>query len=294
VNPLISAPTTGMGLMLATFVAAAVLFTWLTIRYGPALGIAGALIFFPLLPTLAAVRVYDQGDMTHDRYLYLPSVGLCLLVGVVGGKLWPGSRFAMISLAGASAVIAIVFVYLTVTQQKFYKNDEAFYQRGIDVAPTNALATYLLGETYLGGGQPDRAMALFQTAHQLEPNNPITAFHLARGLFETHQYAEAEPLLAESAHVPALRANQKPLLLALANAKMNLGKPAEAEQVLRQLEGIDPTYRGLHRTLGILFQRERRLPEAQAEYTKEFRISGDVESGRQAAALEEFLGHASH
>jgi Tfp pilus assembly protein PilF len=178
--------------------------------------------------------------------------------------------------------------YQTLRQQKFYENDEVFYQRGIDVAPTNALVIDLLGETYLRKGEGTRSMDLFRRAYQLESNNPSTTFYLARGLFETHQYEEAETFLTKASQSSALVPRRKQILLALANTKMNLNKAPEAMQTLRQLEQIDPAYRGLHRTLGILFQRQGKIAEAQTEYLKEFRFAGDLEAGQQAAALARF------
>jgi hypothetical protein len=71
-----------------------VLFAWLALRYDWIIGLTAALVVLPILPVLAGFRIYPQGDIVHDRYLYLPSVGLCILIGLVVSKLWSTSRLA--------------------------------------------------------------------------------------------------------------------------------------------------------------------------------------------------------
>src|SRR3989442_869242 len=81
-NPLVSRPSSEMWLTLLPILAGVVLLAWLAVRYSRCIGLAGCLILLPLIPALAATRVYDQGNIAHDRYLYLPSVGFSLLFGL--------------------------------------------------------------------------------------------------------------------------------------------------------------------------------------------------------------------
>ncbi len=69
----------------------------------------------------------------------------------------------------------------------------------------------------------------------------------------------------------------------------SLGNLSGADGVLQELNQLDPKFPALHRTLGIVFQREGRINEAQAEYHKEFQVSGDMQAEQQAIALRQAL-----
>jgi protein O-mannosyl-transferase len=290
VNQLISTTTMGMWLTLALILAGVALLIWLAVRYSPAVGIGGALLFFPLLPLLAGVRVFQQGDMTHDRYLYLPSIGLCLLVGLIVKRLWAERQFLQPALLTLGLLWAGLFAWLTIAQQRYYKDDEAFYQRGIEVDPSNVLVIDDLGITYLNDGQSDKSLEQFRNAYRIAPDDPNVKFHLARGLFETHQYAAAEPLFEELSRSPQPDSTRmKKILLTLADVEISLAKLPEATQTLQRLNLLDSVFPGLHRTLGIVFQEQGQIPEAQAEYAREYEASGDLEAKRQAMALGNFM-----
>jgi Flp pilus assembly protein TadD len=289
VNPIISSPTIDMWFTAGGLLIAAALLTWVALRYSPLVGVGSSIIIFPLLPALLGIRIYDQGDMTHDRYLYLPSVGLCLLFGMLAQWLWTYPKPVKVIFLTASAALLVVFAILTIRQQRFYKNDEAFYQRAIDLDPTNVYVIDSFGAIHLENGENERAMEEFRTAFQVAPNDANAVYNLAHGLFETQQYAEAEPLLRQVSGSPELESKRKAILLTLADTKVSLGNLSGADGVLQELNQLDPKFPALHRTLGIVFQREGRLTEAQAEYHREFQVSGDMQAEQQAIALKQAL-----
>lgn len=289
VNPILSAPTTSMWTTVAGFVLATALLIWLALRYTPLIGIAASIIVLPLMPALLGIRIYDQGDMTHDRYLYLPSVGLCLLFGLLARWVWTGPKVIRVTFMTATTALLLAFAVLTIHQQRFYKNNEAFYQRALDLDPTNVYVIDSFAAIHLENGEWDRAMKEFRMAFHLAPNDANAIYNLAHGLFETHQYAEAEPLLRKVVDSPELASKRKPILLALADTKISLGNFSGADEVLQDLNQLDPKFPALHRTLGIVFQREGRLTEAQLEYHREFQVSGDMQAERQAIAMERLL-----
>jgi tetratricopeptide (TPR) repeat protein len=194
--------------------------------------------------------------MTHDRYLYLPSVGLCLLFGLLARWVWTGPKVIRVTFMTATTALLLAFAVLTIHQQRFYKNNEAFYQRAIDLDPTNVYVIDSFGAIHLENGEWDRAMNEFRTAFQLAPNDPNAVYNLAHGLFETHQYTEAEPLLRKVVDSPELASKRKPILLALADTEITLGSLSSGQDVLLKLEQLDPKFPALHRTFGILFQKE--------------------------------------
>lgn len=289
VNPVLSAPTLGMWLTAGGLSIALVGLMWIGFRHLPVIGIAAPIIALPLLPALLAIRIYDRGDMTHDRYLYFPSVGMCLLFGLLAKWAWTAPKPVRVTFVTAATALLLAFAFLTVRQQRFYKNNEAFYQCAIDLDPTNVYAIDSFGAIHLENGEWDRAMNEFRTAYQLAPSDPNAIYNLAHGFFEIKQYAKAVPLFKQIVNSPQLASRRKPVLLALADAEISLGNLSAGKEALRDLGRLDPEFRALHRTLGIVFQKEGRIREAQAEYHREFQISGDTQAEQQAIALQGFL-----
>lgn len=291
VNPLISAPTLAMWLALIGIVATLCVAVWVAIRDSPLAGFATALIIVPLIPVLAGIRVYDQGTMTHDRYLYLPSVGFCILYGLIAKRSLATSAIVRNGFLGATGMVCLVYAYITVIQQRFYEKDEVFYQRALDVSPDNALVIDYLGSVYLKQNDFERAIDQYQKAYKLAPENPNTTFVLAGGLFKNQQYAAAEPLFERLSTGFDEQQHDRNcvVLLSLATAQAQQGKLGEAQENLRRLSELDSNYPGLHRTLGIVLQRKGNIAEAQAEYAKEYQVSGDQESRRQAMSLANYL-----
>ena len=252
--------------------------------------LALALISFPIFPALNGIRIYEQGNMTHDRYLYLSSVGLCLLVGIAADnclRKWPKARIPMVlTVIG----ICFYFAHLTILQQHYYRDDEASFLRGLEVAPGNALVMESLGKIYLNGNDIDTALKWFRKADQTAPKNPNMKLQLARGLSLAGHFDEASAILDVLLKDERLPSRDHELaLLYLANANLQQGHLNESEEILRRLQKLNARFYGLHRSLGTVLQKEKKLPEAQSEYAKEFEITGDEESERQSLAIERFL-----
>jgi|SRR5579859_2087275 len=286
VNPLISSPSIGMCLVATALLLGLVALTWLSRTVSLVFGLTAALITLPLLPALAALRVYDQGNMTHDRYLYLPSVGLCLLLSVGVSYLWPRKRIRPAMLAIFLLILGAMG-YLTVRQQTFYRDDQSFYSRAIAVDGRNALVMGYLGDAYLEQRDNEHAMQWFERAVQTAPDDPNAEFYLARGLMKTNAYSTAMPYLQDLGYgaKPISPRRKSAVLLSLANAEIHLNERENAEHTLMDLERFNPTFPGTHRTLGIIYQQEGNIEKAQKEYASEFQISSDPESGQQAVAL---------
>lgn len=293
-NPLISAPTLAMWLAIAGILSGVILFVWLAVRYDLTIGIAGALIVLPILPVLAGIRIYPQGDITHDRYLYLPSVGLCILIGLLVRRLGATVGFGRTALMAFGAVLMVTFSYLTVTQQKYYKDDFVYYQRALDLYPANGMVLGYLGNLNMDRGRSALAMEEFRRAHEVSPDNPTVTLFLAHGLFDEHKYAEVEALLSPLLQEPSLSPFRKATaLLTLANVEIATGKLDYGEQLLQQVEAMYPNFPEDHWAHGVLLQKEGRVREARAEYLKEFEITGDPEARKDAYALGRLLATSS-
>ncbi len=286
VNPIHSSPTMAFWFPLAAILLFVLLMAWLGFRLNPVFRFSAALILLPLLPALAAIRLYPQGDMTHDRYLYLPSVGLCLLIGAATQRMLEAPRSARFASASVLAIVLVAFFGLTLVQQRFYDDDVAFLQREIDVNPANGFAYGLLGNVYMDQGKSDLGLKNFRIASDLAPDDPRISLFLVSGLFADQKYFEAEAILNRLMLRKDFDASrQNAILLSLANVEISLGKLDSAQSLLQQVEQADANFPELHWALGILYRRQGQIPLAQAEFEKEYQLTGDEMAHRQSIML---------
>jgi protein O-mannosyl-transferase len=286
VNPTYSSPTVAFWLPLAAILLLFLALLWRTLRGSPIAAICTAFILLPLLPALATIRFYPQGDMTHDRYLYLPSVGLCLLVGAIVHGMLQAPKGVRIIAASVSAIVLMTLSTVTFAQQRFYDNDIVFLRREIDVNPANAFPYALLGNIYMDQGNSGLAFQNFRTASALAPDEPRISLFLARALAAMKNYGEAETILTGLVSRKDLDAGrQNRIRLSLANVEIALGKLDDAKLLLQEVEQADANFPELHWALGVLYQKQGQLPLAQAEYEEEYRLTGDQSAQRQAIIL---------
>jgi Tfp pilus assembly protein PilF len=285
-NPVLSAQTAKTWLTILVALIGSGLACWFAIRREPILGLALSLMILPLAPVLVGVRIFSDGTLTHDRYLYLPSVGLCLLAGLLFKRLRTGPKSSRWVAGGAGAILAIVLLALNISQQSYYRDDESFYKRGLEVGPANTLVMGFLGELYLNQGKNDLALQQFRHAYEVAPDDPEVIYHLASGLFQTGNYAEAEPFLyqlSQDARLPFYR--RALIALSLARTQIRLGKLSSAESSLRLVMVLNENLQGVHQTLGALYEMQGRLSDAKREYERELQVLGDPELERRALEL---------
>ena len=286
-NTLAAKPTADFWITLTGILLGTGGVAWMAIQRRSRVGVAAAWILLPILPALFVLRLYPQGDMTHDRYLYAPSVGLSLLAAMFVAYLCSRyGRKARQMVVATAVVLVCGFAGLTFAQQKYYDDDLAFYHRAIEVNPSNGIAYSALGDIYLDQGLTDRALENHRRAHELAPDDAQVTLLLARALFVAKKSSEAEAVLHELLRDPGLAPQHRvSALLSLANIEISLQHLELASELLGEVEKENPATPELHWAKGILFQREGLLAQAQAEYEKEYQITGDSAAQRQAALL---------
>jgi tetratricopeptide (TPR) repeat protein len=179
------AATLGTALLLAVWTGCLVL----RVRQQPYL-LTGWLYFMgTLVPTIGLIQYCSQSRA--DRYMYLPSIGLFMVV-VWGLKdvfeRWPARRkllpvlggLALIGCLGASAV-----------QIRYWQNSLTVARHAIEVTRDNYVAYDGLGRALTDLGLKDQALGCFVEAVRLDPNFPQSQFNLGVALRERGQLADA-------------------------------------------------------------------------------------------------------
>ena len=136
-----------------------------------------AAVFFIawLAPALAATRGFEPEFMVQERYLYLSSVGGCMVIALALGWLWNRRSLGVWrhSLAAATMlVITTVFLVAHVRQNSVWSDNISLYQNCVVQDPSLTSARAALGFVYFQAGKVKQAEAEERQAIDLDPGAP--------------------------------------------------------------------------------------------------------------------------
>lgn len=207
-----------------------------------------------LLPSLPVALSGLAEAPVAERYLYLPSFGLCLLVAplLTAGLEHYGSRMASLI---AAALLVLVAGIGTVQRQAVWASDLALWTDTVEKAPSSGLAWSELGKAYLDRGTDlDRALQYYRKAVEADndalgraiAHNSIGVIHTRRK--QSEQALEAwRAAVAEGADYATPYFNLGNLLASRVDAaarqgRMELVQLSEARTALQRAVEIDPRY----------------------------------------------------
>jgi len=268
-------------LVIATAVVAAILAVRAS-RDRRALVAALAWLTLPLAPMMY-LRVYMEGELVHDRYTYVASVGVVFVLVAIAqmllAKLPEDVRF---SRARAVAIaFAAVFAILTFYNQGDWASDLLLFTHALKVAPESNVAMLNLGTIYAEKGDPEDlqiAMQMFQKVVVRSPANAAAYFNLGRAEYQLQDYKSAEKNVFRAVQLDAKYA---PWWMHLAGIELRLGKFTEAEGAAREAIKLTPDEPGFHAALGAVLLGAQRTTEAEQEFHRELQLHPDNQTARQ-------------
>jgi tetratricopeptide (TPR) repeat protein len=261
-----------------------------------------------LVPVIGLVKI---GQQSHaDRYLYIPMVGLSLMVGWGAQDIirrWPRTKSAWAAAAGVSCAVCLVLAW---KQTVSWQNGETLYQHAIDVTADNWLAHANLGLDLMNkpgrGGEavehleaalrskPDyaeaendlglyflkidlcgTAVAHFEKALRIRPDMAEAHNNLALCLTSQGDYGTAIRHLETALRIQPAYANAH-FALALTLSKM----PGHDSDAIGHYEAglrLDPVNLAGHRNLATLLMRAGRTEEAISHFEAAQLIQADPE-----------------
>ncbi|KAJ8974816.1 hypothetical protein NQ317_010393 [Molorchus minor] len=93
-------------------------------------------VAFLALPFLPATNLlFYVGFVVAERVLYLPSAGLCLLLGLSGASLWNNCKRYRFVLTVCLVVVLVAFSVKTIGRNKDWHDEESLYRSAIPINP---------------------------------------------------------------------------------------------------------------------------------------------------------------
>ncbi len=219
-----------------------------------------AWFWLTLAPSVTLGLLPGSTPIVADRFLYLPSVGMCVLLSmairrVIGEVRDIESEQIRKAPTLAFAGLVILFAVLTIWRNEYWKDDLRLYYRMADTDPQSLLAAVNLGLMHMTRLEAQEATVDFEKALAIAPNNARVL--VGHGL-----------LLAET------------------------GKPDEGlRQALHGL-GFEPKEGSLHSLVGRIYIIKGDFDRASAHYREAARLQPHVPGNHFLLAYT--LLHAGH
>jgi Tfp pilus assembly protein PilF len=191
-----------------------ILWSALRFRSRPVVVLGTGIFLLGLAPVAQIIPI---GEISAERFLYFPSLGMCLILGWV----FTGALTAKYAPAGSGAlprsgdpvhvqsawatpalmlfaVILIAFAARTVTRNRDWKNDEAMFTKTVAQAPNSPRAQVNMGNVARAKGDLNGAIRSYKTAIAINPNYTEALSNLAGIYAGQGKYAEATALMEQA------------------------------------------------------------------------------------------------
>ena len=277
---------------------------WLS-RPAPYLAVGLFWFLGTLVPVIGLVQV--GGQSLADRYTYVPSIGLFIVVAWGGGEVVVRWRLTK-ALAGVGAVIVLaacgartrdqlpywqdgekLFAHaLAVTEGNYVaydclasvryhqgRVDEAIthLRKALELRPNYAQAHHNLGCAQLANGHMDEAIAHFRKALELQPNYAEAHNNFGVVLRQQGQLGNAMGHFQKALEIrPDYAEAHNNFGLALRRQ----GQPQNAIAHFQKALEIRPDYAEAHNNLGVALRQQGQLADAMAHFQKALAIQPDL------------------
>jgi len=275
-----------------------------------------ALFILPLAPALF-IKSFPSEQVVHDRYLYLPLLGLLIICGSLvtdrTSRIGERSRVAVAVLA----MIAVAFLgFKTVTYNRVWSSDLALWTYNAAADPSSSVTFAYFAAELSRYGKNGESVKAFDRSLEIKPS-AVALMGRARVLMALGRYDETERDLEQVIALPDEDVNAYTLFQAYeaqAIAFSQTGQLEAAERLIRDAIRRLPTFRAaLTDKLAIVLYNSGRKQEAYDELSSVrdsakrellpaskavfFRLGMlELEMGEQAAAttdLQYFLNTTS-
>ncbi len=263
----------------ATLATAVGLAAWAARRGAPALFAA-----WPFVTLLPVAHLVPIGETVAERFLLLPSVGACALLGAALAG--PGrARRALVALLVTAGVGA------SVARATVWRDEVRLWEDAVRRTPGSALARAALGDALAAAGHPEAAGKAWQAALARDPALAAARLAWAGELARTGRVAEA---LAETAEAVRPRPDHPVAWNHFGARLMAAGRADEGEAAFRRAVELSPRYGSALRNLAAAVLERGRADEG-AELLRRARaadpgLPGLAELEARAAALRGSAG----
>jgi len=246
-----------------------------------------------LSPAFLTFRKAGTVFLAYDRYIYLPSLGLLLLIALLLKGIGERWQLPKPATAGTGGFLIALFCLLSIKQTAYWNSADALFTHALSVTPHSVAARAALAQTKLDMDQPEQAFAIlkeglkqgdderlhlmagtvyahtgqvtdaleqFNKVKQMDPTNADAWFSIAS---IEEQTGNIDSALANYRTAVQLDASDVPALVGIGRILAQKGDLAEAERSFREALAWNPNSMEAHRGLAPVLAKTDRTDEAE-------------------------------
>lgn len=256
---------------LVGLIACAGLFVWL---WRVARPFSFALVW--MAATLAPVLNprWMPAQVFAERYLYLPSVGFCWLIGGAVAKLWRQSRgespaqgraFVRQAIAVSVGVVACFYAIRTVERNRDWRSDEVLYRKTLEAQPDAQVIHTNLGVDYSERNDWSAAEREWILALGSGKPSAVTLTNLGLVRMREKRYSEGADLFNQAI---ALRPTYMSPYEHFAEMYAEMGRFADADKQFRKAVSLAPLDINARNKYGHFLLEQGRASEAHEQFAR--------------------------
>jgi protein O-mannosyl-transferase len=239
----------------------------------PYLAVGWLWFLITLVPVIGIVQVGLQA--AADRYTYVPSIGLFLMIawGVPGALAGWSRQRAVIPAAAALAVLACAVTARA--QVGYWRDGVALWEHAVEVTfGADAFeAHHALGNILAAQGRASEAAAHFAECVRLKPDSAAARRDLALTLGRQGRIDDAIVQLTEAVRLePSFAAAQAELGAALSSQRRVDAAITHLTEAVR----LEPGFAEAHNNLGFALAQAGRVDAARSEFAEAVRLRPDL------------------
>ena len=224
-----------------------------------------------LVPVIGLVQVGAQAFA--DRYTYVPSIGIFIMVAWAADELPAKWRYRKLGLAVSAAVVLAALLICTRIQVRCWQNSFTLYGHALKVTENNYIIHGNLGGALQLEGELDEAIRHYRRALQIKPDDIKAHNNLAGALQSQGKLDEA---ISHYRQALRIKPDYVKAHYNLGIALESDGKLDEAVSHYRRAVQLERDHTGAHKNLGNILVQQDKLEEAITHFTEVLRFKPDL------------------
>ena len=223
-----------------------------------------------LVPVIQLIQT--GGHAMADRYAYIPSVGVLVLVVWGLYELTRHWRYQAIALSLLGCAVIVACLALSRQQLGYWLDSETLFRHALAVTQNNYLAHNNLGDALDRKGNSDEAIKQFQEAIRLKPDFAEAHYNFGNVLDRRGQTDEAINQYQEAIRLKPEYAK------AHNNLGLSLDRKGRTEEAIAQYQEairLKPDFAEADNNLGIALLRKNQLDEAISQFRGAIHLKPD-------------------
>jgi Flp pilus assembly protein TadD len=220
-----------------------------------------------LVPVIGLIQVGAQA--MADRFTYIPSIGLFLMVSYGVPNLLAGWRYHRIVLSISAGFLISIFIILTKSQVRHWQNDITLFEHSLKVTTNNYLSHNNLGVALYHHGRIQEAIDHFTAALRIKSDYAEAHNNMGSAL---ERQGKSQVAIAHYAEALRIKPGSIKVHKNLGTFLLRQGKTQEAIDHFTEVLRIEPDDVEVLNNLGTLLFRQGKTQEAILHFNKALRI----------------------